>query len=358
MNCDKRIVVTGAAGFIGFHLSKKLLDLDYHILGIDNLNDYYDPELKLARLAILKKYPNFTFEKLDICDFNALKTCICNSSSYKTIIHLAAQAGVRYSLENPWTYIQNNILGHLNILEVCRGIKDFRKLIYASSSSVYGQQSSNNGSNNGSVNGSNDGSNNGSNSGSNGSNNGYSINDRVDSPVSLYAATKKADELMSFTYSHLYGINAIGLRFFTVVGPLGRPDMAPMLFTKKILAGEPINVFNYGNLMRDFTYVGDIVDGIVGVLNLSTDKEKGVHKIYNLGNHKSVKLLDFIEILEKHIGKKSDKIMLPMQKGDVYETFADITESERDFGYKPKTSLDEALAKLVAWYIDFYKERS
>lgn len=347
-NKNLRIVVTGAAGFIGFHLSKRLLDLGYHVLGIDNLNDYYDPNLKAARLTILKEYHDFTFEKIDICDFKALKSRIGNS--YKTIIHLAAQAGVRYSIENPWTYVQNNVLGHLNVLEVCRGIEAFQKLIYASSSSVYGhsERAQNAKSSAGDDNCKED-----LNYGEPKENTGYSINDRVDKPVSLYAATKKADELMSYTYSHLYAINAIGLRFFTVVGPMGRPDMAPFLFTKKIFAGEPINVFNYGDLKRDFTYVDDIVDGILGVLKLP--KEPGIHRVYNLGNHDPVKLLDFIGLLEKHIGKKAEKIMLPMQKGDVYETFADISESVRDFGFKPKTSLDEGLAKLVTWYRDFYK---
>lgn len=357
INERQKIVVTGAAGFIGFHLSKRLLTLGYHVLGIDNLNDYYDVSLKEARLKILKEYVDFEFEKLDICDFKALKERI--GTSYKTIIHLAAQAGVRYSIENPWTYVQNNVMGHLNILEVCRGIESFDRLIYASSSSVYGLSNNLDKSSDKSS--------------------GYSINDRVDQPVSLYAATKKADELMSYTYSHLYGINAVGLRFFTVYAEYARPDMAPMLFTKKILEEQPINVFNHGDLKRDFTYVDDIVDGILGVMHLplkenskseearsegperlerserSEGKKVGIHRIYNLGNHNPVKLLDFIELLEKHIGKKAEKIMLPMQKGDVYETYADISESERDFNFKPRVPLDEGLNKLVKWYKEYYQ---
>ena len=270
-----KIVVTGCAGFIGYHLSKRLLELGHEILGIDNLNDYYDPNLKQARLKLLLESPHFTFVKLDICDYAQLSVTI--GQDYKIIIHLAAQAGVRYSIDNPFTYVQNNVVGHLNILEICRNIKDFKKLIYASSSSVYGSTKKTQ---------------------------AFSVHDRVDEPVSLYAATKKADELMSYTYSHLYNLDITGLRFFTVVGPWGRPDMAPFLFTKKIFADEPINVFNYGDLRRDFTYIDDIVQGIISCIELESNN---THKIYNLGNNRPVKLLDFIAILEKIIGKEAEK---------------------------------------------------
>lgn len=320
----QKIVVTGAAGFIGFHLSKRLLNLGYHVLGIDNLNDYYDVSLKEARLKILKEYEGFEFNKIDIANYEELKKII--TPDYKVIIHLAAQAGVRYSLENPWTYIQSNILGHLNILEICRNIPNFHRLIYASSSSVYGS----------------------------GKVGPMSTSDRVDNPVSLYAATKKADELMTATYVHLYNFEAIGLRLFSVYGILARPDMAPMKFTKQILEGKPIDVYNYGNLKRDFTYVDDIVDGIISSLQLKlAETEK--HKIYNLGNNKPEKLMDFICILEKYIGKKAIMNLLPMQKGDVYETYADISESERDLNYNPKVSLEEGLGRMVEWYKDYYQ---
>jgi len=329
----KKIVVTGAAGFIGFHLSEKLLNLGYHVLGIDNLNNYYSVELKAARLAILQKYPNFTFHKIDITNYNELKNVI--DDSYKVIVHLAAQAGVRYSLEDPWTYIQTNVLGHLNILEVCHRIPNFDRLIYASSSSVYG------------------------NGGKEGFGQGgpMSVSDRVDNPVSLYAATKKADELMTATYVHLYNFRAIGLRFFSVYGKMARPDMAPMKFTKKIIEGEPIDVYNYGDLKRDFTYVDDIVDGIIKCLSVKLP-ETEKHKIYNLGNNKPEKLMDFIQILEKHIGKKAILNMLPMQKGDVYETYADISESEKDLNYKPRVTLDEGLKSMVQWYQPFFEQKS
>jgi UDP-glucuronate 4-epimerase len=314
-----KIIVTGAAGFIGYHVSKRLLDAGNEVVGIDNLNDYYDPALKSARLEILNKNINFHFYKLDICDFTALKECIGNA---KIIIHLAAQAGVRYSLENPFSYVQSNVVGHLNILEVCRNIKDFERLIYASSSSVYGQNTKM----------------------------PFSVEDRVDQPASLYAATKRADELMSHTYAHLYGINTIGLRFFTVYGEYGRPDMAPMKFTKKIIDGDVIDVYNHGDLKRDFTYIDDVVDGVIASIRSPLDG----NKIYNLGNNNPEKLMDFISILEKHIGKKAVLNMMSMQKGDVYETYADITESKRDLNFSPKTSLDLGLKKTVEWFRKFY----
>lgn len=329
----QNIVVTGAAGFIGFHVSKKLLDMGYSVHGIDNLNDYYDPKLKQARLAILQGYDSFHFDHLDISNYEQLKTCIKSSNS-KTVIHLAAQAGVRYSIENPFTYVTSNVMGHLNILEVCKDIPDFDRLIYASSSSVYGNTDKT----------------------------PFSIHDRIDKPVSLYAATKFMDELMSYTYWELYGLKTIGLRFFTVYGPYGRPDMAPFKFTKKIMEGDTIDVYNHGDLRRDFTYIDDIVDGVIRCLSLKskssreTDKKiENYPRIYNLGNNKPVKLMDFIGILEKWTGIPANKRMLDMQKGDVYETYADITESVADLGYEPKTSLDEGLRKTVEWYRDFYK---
>ncbi len=309
------IIVTGAAGFIGFHVSKRLLEMEYDVVGIDNMNNYYDPKLKESRLGILQKQSKFTFHKIDICEYEKLKKCIGDS---KIIIHLAAQAGVRYSLENPFAYVQSNVVGHLNILEVCRNIKGFERLIYASSSSVYGQNTKM----------------------------PFSVDDRVDHPASLYAATKRADELLSHTYSHLYDINMIGLRFFTVYGEYGRPDMAPMKFTKKILNGESIDVYNNGDLKRDFTYIDDIVDGVIA----SMSSPLNGHKIYNLGNNKPETLMNFIALLEKHTGKTAIKNMLPMQKGDVYETYADITESQTDLKFNPKTSLDQGLEKMVRWY--------
>lgn len=310
-----KVIVTGAAGFIGFHVSKRLLEMKYDVVGIDNMNNYYDPKLKEARLGILQKYSKFTFSKIDICEYEKLRECIGDA---KIVIHLAAQAGVRYSLENPFAYVQSNVVGHLNILEVCRNIKGFERLIYASSSSVYGENTKM----------------------------PFSVEDRVDHPASLYAATKRADELMSYTYSHLYEINMIGLRFFTVYGEYGRPDMAPMKFTQKILNGESIDVYNNGDLKRDFTYIDDIVDGVIASIIYPL---KG-HKIYNLGNNKPETLMNFISILEKHTGKSAIMNMLPMQKGDVYETYADIAESKHDLGFNPKTSLDEGLEKMVRWY--------
>jgi UDP-glucuronate 4-epimerase len=315
-----KIILTGAAGFIGFHVSKALLERGDEVVGIDNMNEYYDVALKEARLSILEKHENFKFHKLDICDFNTLKTTICDA---KIIIHLAAQAGVRYSLENPFAYIQSNIVGHLNILEVCRQISGFEKLIYASSSSVYGRNA----------------------------NIPFSVSDTVNKPSSLYAATKLSDELMTETYNHLYGLNAIGLRFFTVYGEYGRPDMAPFKFTKAILEGQAIEVYNNGDLKRDFTYIDDIVSGVLGALDNNIDG----HKIYNLGNSDPVMLNDFISVIEKYTGKIANKNMLPMQMGDVYETYANIDESRADLGYSPKTSIDVGMKKTVDWYRQFYK---
>lgn len=316
----QRVVVTGAAGFIGFHVAKKLLEKNWEVIGIDNLNDYYDVNLKQARLNILKSSNNFKFHKIDICEFDKLKEAVADC---KYIIHLAAQAGVRYSLENPFTYIQSNIVGHLNVLEVCRGISGFEKLIYASSSSVYGRNEKI----------------------------PFSVNDSVVKPASLYAATKISDELMTETYNYLYEINAIGLRFFTVYGEYGRPDMAPFKFTKSIFNNETIDVYNNGDMRRDFTYIDDVVNGVIA----SLEKNIKGHKIYNLGNNKPENLMDFVKLIEKYSGKNAEINMLPIQPGDIKETFADISEAASDLEYTPKTSLEEGIKKTVEWYRQFYQ---
>lgn len=310
------ILVTGAAGFIGFHLTKALLVAGYKVIGVDNMNDYYDVSLKKERLNILKKNKKFTFHKMDICNLEKLKKAF---DGVEVVIHLAAQAGVRYSIENPHAYIKSNIEGHLNILECCRHAKKLKKLIYASSSSVYGGNEKI----------------------------PFSVDDRVDNPVSLYAATKRADELMSEAYNHLYKIPMIGLRFFTVYGEYGRPDMAPFKFTNSIMNGEYIEVFNNGNMKRDFTYVGDIVDGILGAMKFELGN---AHKIYNLGNNEPAELMKFISILEQEIGRSAKIKFKPMQDGDVVVTYADIAKSTKDLGFEPKTSLEEGIAKLVKWH--------
>jgi len=336
----ERIIITGAAGFIGFHLSKLLLNKGYQVIGIDNLNDYYDPKLKKDRLAILEKNSNFIFHKLDIK--NKLEVDkIFEEYKPEYAVHLAAQAGVRYSIQNPDVYIESNILGFFNILEACRNYP-VKHLIYASSSSVYGGNKV--------V--------------------PFSTNHNVDHPVSLYAATKKSNELMAHVYSHLYGIPTTGIRFFTVYGPWGRPDMAYFSFTKNIIEGKPIEVFNYGNMERDFTYVDDIVEGIYRLLdfipqpNPDWDQTKnGInnsfapYKIYNIGNNQPVKLEKFISILEEKIGKKAIKIYREMQPGDVLRTYADISDLERDIGFKPSTSIEDGLEKFVNWYKEYYNIR-
>lgn len=313
------ILITGVAGFIGMHTAKALLEQGDMVIGVDNLNDYYDVSLKHARLNQLTLHSNFTFIKADITDQQALNIIKQDYSNITHIIHLAAQAGVRYSLENPRAYIQSNIVGHLEILELARNLENLEHLIYASSSSVYGGNTKL----------------------------PFSTTDQVDTPVSLYAATKKADELMTHTYTHLYNIKATGLRFFTVYGPWGRPDMAPYIFTRKILDSEPIELFNDGKMSRDFTYIDDIVDGILSAA--STPPEQG-HAIYNLGNNTPTKLLDFVENLEEAIGRQAEKIFKPMQPGDVESTWADITESEKNLNYSPKTNLKDGLTKFVEWY--------
>jgi UDP-glucuronate 4-epimerase len=320
---SKSILITGCAGFIGFHFSERLLAMGYSIIGIDNINHYYDVQLKQARLERLKGHEHFIFEQISIEDKEALEG-IFSKYQIECVVHLAAQAGVRYSLENPYAYIQSNVDGFLNLLECCRHAK-IDHLIYASSSSVYGANKKI----------------------------PFSTTDHVDQPVSLYAATKRANELMAYTYSHLYGLKTTGLRFFTVYGPWGRPDMSYFKFTKAIMNGDPIQVYNYGDMKRDFTYIDDIVEGMVRLLEHQSADD---YKIYNIGNNQPVDLMKFISILEERIGKKAIIEFLPMQPGDVPVTFADVDDLMKDVGFKPATSINEGLAIFVEWYKDYYKQ--
>ena len=323
----EKILITGGAGFIGFNLSKKLLENNFFVVVIDNLNDYYDVELKNARLNILKKYKNFSFYRMDIVNKNELLD-LFDSNKFDIVINLAAQAGVRYSIDHPDSYINSNIIGFFNILECCRAFP-VKHLLFASSSSVYGKNKK--------V--------------------PYKTTDNVDHPVSLYAATKKSDELLAYAYSNLYNIKVTGLRFFTVYGPFGRPDMAYFSFTNDIIDNKVIKVFNNGDMYRDFTYIDDVVTSIINLLDkVPLEDENGVaYKIYNIGNNNPVKISDFIEILEKELKRKAKKIYLPMQPGDVYETYADINDLKKMTGFAPKTSLNEGLHKFVVWYKDFYR---
>ena len=327
-NGKEKILVTGSAGFIGFHLSKKILEEGGEVIGFDSVNDYYDVRLKEARLEILGKYDKFTFIKGNLADKSAVDNLF---KEYKpdVVVNLAAQAGVRYSIDNPESYIESNIIGFFNILEACRHNK-VEHLIYASSSSVYGNQKKT----------------------------PFSTDDNVDHPISLYAATKKSNELMAFTYSHLYDIPSTGLRFFTVYGPFGRPDMAYFSFTQKIMHGETIKIFNNGDMYRDFTYVDDIVQGIMNMLiNPPKPDENGDRaKVYNIGNNNPEKLMYFIETLEKAIGKTAKKEYLPMQPGDVYQTYADVSELQKDFGFKPSTTIEDGLSRFAKWYFEYYGE--
>jgi len=334
-----KILITGAAGFIGMHVSKKLLERGDVVVGIDNMSNYYDTSLKDARLKELQKFEKFNFHLVDISNRTEASEIFLNEKP-DVVVHLAAQAGVRYSLENPSVYIDSNLVGFGNILEGCRATK-VKHLVYASSSSVYGGNQKI----------------------------PFSELDRVDSPVSLYAATKKANELMAHTYSHLFGLPTTGLRFFTVYGPWGRPDMSPFLFVKAILEGEPIKVFNHGDMMRDFTYIDDISEAVVGVLDRSPEADSqsdstvlqagganlSPYRIFNIGNNSPVNLLDYIQVLEKACGKSCEKILLPMQPGDIKSTMADTGRLERWIGFKPKTSLENGVSKFVNWYRDFYK---
>jgi len=337
----KTYLVTGAAGFIGFHLSKRLLNEGCNVIGLDNLNDYYDVNLKKDRLNILKQHEQFKFKYVDLKDKEKLEE-IFKENKIDIVVNLAAQAGVRYSLQNPDVYIQSNVVGFLNILEMCRHYK-IEHLVYASSSSVYGLNVKM----------------------------PFSVHDNVDHPLSLYAATKKSNELMAHTYSHLYGLPTTGLRFFTVYGPWGRPDMALFLFTEAILNDKPIKVFNYGKMKRDFTYIDDIIEGVVRILNnppqpnSNWDKRNpdpgtssAPYKVYNIGNNNPVELMKFIETLEEKLGKKAEKEFLPMQDGDVPETYADIDDLVKDFGFKPSTNLNVGIERFVEWYFDYYQIKS
>ncbi|MBR0349136.1 MAG: NAD-dependent epimerase [Clostridia bacterium] len=326
LDTTKKILVTGAAGFIGFHLSKLLLQKGVTVVGFDNINDYYDVNLKYARLAILEKFENFTFVKGDLADKTAVDN-LFSENKFDIVVNLAAQAGVRYSIENPQAYIESNVIGFFNILEACRN-NPVEHLLYASSSSVYGNQQKT----------------------------PFSTDDDVSKPISLYAATKKSNELMAYTYSHLYGIPSTGLRFFTVYGPYGRPDMACFSFTEKILKGETIKIFNNGDMYRDFTYVDDIVKGVENMLcNPPEADENGDRAtVYNIGNNSPEKLMYFVETLEKALGKTAKKEFLPMQPGDVYQTYADVTPLIEKYGFKPSTSIEDGLAKFVEWYKEYY----
>jgi UDP-glucuronate 4-epimerase len=332
------ILVTGAAGFIGYHVARRLLERGETVLGLDNLNDYYDVRLKKARLAQLKPFKKFQFKKLDLVNRKGMAALFARRK-FRRVVHLAAQAGVRYSLVNPHAYTDGNVTGFLNVLEGCRRAK-VEHLVYASSSSVYGGNTRM----------------------------PFSVHDNVDHPVSLYAATKKANELMAHTYAHLYGIPCTGLRFFTVYGPWGRPDMALFLFTKAILAGKPIDVYNHGRMQRDFTYIDDIVEGVVRALDRPAAPDpawsgetpdhatsSAPYRLYNIGNHQPVELLRFIEILEKALGKTAKKNFLPMQAGDVPATYADVQDLIDDVGFKPDTPLEEGIRRFVEWYRGYYK---
>ncbi|MBK20160.1 MAG: protein CapI [Rhodospirillaceae bacterium] len=318
------ILVTGAAGFIGYHVCKTLLACGEEVVGIDNINDYYDVRLKEARLSRLQNQNGFSFHRVDISDLEALKSIADGLGDVNRVIHLAAQAGVRYSIENPFAYVQANLVGQMAILEFCRHQPNFEHLVYASSSSVYGGNTKL----------------------------PFSVYDRTDTPVSLYAATKKADELMSHCYGHLYGFPQTGLRFFTVYGPWGRPDMAMYIFCKAISEGRPIPVFNNGDMKRDFTYIDDIVSGVIASLDNPPKVENGNSpcRLYNIGNHRSEPLMRMIELIEGALGKKAEIDFQPMQPGDVKESFADIDAITADLGYAPTTPIDIGVPKFVDWF--------
>ena len=331
-----KVLVTGAAGFIGMHVAHLLLERGDEVVGIDNLNDYYDPRLKQARLATLQPYSGFRFERMDVADGDSL-TRLFVAGEFDRVVHLAAQAGVRYSLTHPQAYIQSNLVGFGNILEACRRAQ-VGHLVYASSSSVYGTNTRM----------------------------PFSVHDEVNHPVSLYAATKKSNELMAHSYSHLFGLPTTGLRYFTVYGPWGRPDMSPWLFTSAILEGRPIDVFNHGRMRRDFTFIDDIAEGTVRVLdhvatpNPDFDSDspdagssRAPYRVYNIGNHQPVELMTFIETIEQALGQKAKKNFLPMQDGDVLATYADIEALRHNVGFEPKTPLAEGIARWIAWFREY-----
>ncbi len=335
-----RVLVTGAAGFIGYHTALQLLERGDEVVGLDNLNAYYDPTLKEARLARLRSFSNFSFHKLDLADRAGMESLFAQGGIQR-VVHLAAQAGVRYSIENPHAYVDSNVTGTLHVLEGCRHHK-VEHLVYASTSSVYGANT----------------------------NMPFSVHQNVDHPLSFYAATKKANELMAHTYASLYGLPVTGLRFFTVYGPWGRPDMALFLFARNILAGKPIDVFNFGNHKRDFTYVKDIVGGVVAALdhvatpNTNWDSDQpdpatsaAPYRLYNIGNNQPVELLHYIAVLEKCLGRKAEMNMLPLQVGDVPDTWADAEDLVRDVGYRPATPVEEGIRHFVDWYLEYYKDR-
>ena len=319
------VLVTGAAGFIGYHVSEALLARGEQVIGVDILNDYYDVNLKYARRDRLMRHEGFEFVKSDIGDRDAMFALSDENPDITTIIHLAAQAGVRYSLENPFAYIQSNVVGHLVMLEMCRRMEGLEHFVYASSSSVYGGNTKL----------------------------PFSVDDRTDTPVSIYAATKKADELMSHSYSHLFNIPATGLRFFTVYGPWGRPDMAAYIFLDALYAGRPIPVFNNGEMMRDFTYVDDIVKGILAVAGGPPSGDGAPHRVFNIGNNRSEPLMRFIGLIEKAAGRKAEIDFQPMQPGDVPATYADITAIQNEFGFEPTTPIDQGIPQFVEWYREY-----
>ncbi len=333
-----KILVTGAAGFVGFHTARTLLERGDTVVGLDNFNDYYDVNLKNARAAIIDAYPNFKMARLDLNDRDGVEQ-LFKDERFEKVVHLAAQAGVRYSIENPHSYIDSNIVGTLHILEGCRHHK-VKHLVYASSSSVYGANTAM----------------------------PFSIHQNVDHPLALYGATKKANELMAHCYSNLYDLPTTGLRFFTVYGPYGRPDMALFLFTRNIIEGKPIDVFNYGNHRRDFTYIDDIVEGVIRTMehtaeaNPDWDASKPdpgssnvPYRIYNIGNQQPIELMRYIEVIEECVGKKAEKNMLPLQPGDVPDTYADTEDLVRDVGYKPDTAIETGVRKFVDWYLEYYQ---
>lgn len=333
-----KVLVTGAAGFIGFHVSQLLLERGEEVVGLDNLNDFYDVNLKMARLAILEELRGFRFVKIDLADTSAMDE-LFKASGFDRVVHLGAQAGVRYSLENPHAYVDSNVVGTLNVLEGCRN-HGTEHLVYASTSSVYGAHT----------------------------NMPFSVHQGVDHPLSLYAATKKSTELMAHTYSSLFDVPTTGLRFFTVYGPYGRPDMALFLFTKNILAGKPIDVFNHGHHRRDFTFIDDIAEGVVRSMdhvakpNAEWDSDhpdpatsKAPYRLYNIGNNQPIELMRYIEVLEECLGRKAEKNMLPLQLGDVPETFADVNSLVEAVGYRPETTVEYGVARFVEWYLNYYQ---
>ena len=322
------VLITGAAGFIGFHLATKLLEQGRSVIGVDNLNDYYDPTLKNSRLTALNEKGGFVFHKLDISDRGNVETLVTENQEITEIVHLAAQAGVRYSLVNPYAYTRSNVEAHLILLEAARQLPALKHFVYASSSSVYGANTQL----------------------------PFSVDDRTDSPVSLYGATKKTMEVMSEAYARMWSLPLTGLRFFTVYGPWGRPDMAAFIFLKNILSGEPISVFNDGDMQRDFTYIDDIVAGVIACLNKPPISKvmAPLHRIYNIGNNHAEPLMRFIAVIEETVGISAEIEFLPMQSGDVKSTYADISASTRDFGFIPSTPIDEGLPKLITWYREYY----